>query len=280
MKPQPGRRAANLGIDWIILSLFLFLVVVMMFLIAPIAIVMVNSFNASQFSIFPPEEFSLRWYRRLFTIEHFWDATRLSLIIAVASTVAALVVGTLAAIAFVRFEFRGKSLIWALHMSPAIIPKVAIGLSMFVTFLSVGLYGSVASLILVHLTVILPFAIMILSATLANVDRSLEEAAADLGAAPFRSFLAVTMPQMSAGFVTAGVLIFVLSFDEVEATIFVAKHDAQTLPIEMFNYMERWQDPVVAALSTLLIGLSLLIAMVFVAVRGRDLASSPKGRSP
>jgi putative spermidine/putrescine transport system permease protein len=277
MNPRPGYRAANARIDWIALALYLFLAAVMMFLIAPIAIVMVNSFNASQFSTFPPQEFSLRWYRRLFTIEHFWDATQLSLIIAMASTAAALMIGTLAAIALVRFEFRGKPLIWALLMSPAVVPKVAIGLSMFVTFLSVGLYGSVLSLILVHVTVILPFAIMILSATLANVDRSLEEAAADLGAAPFRSFCKVTLPQMSSGFITTAVLTFVLSFDEVEATIFVAKQ--QTLPIEMFNYMERWQDPVVAALSTLLIGLSLLIAAVFVVVRGRDLASSPKGQS-
>ena len=276
-----GKSKRKKKIDWISLCIFLFLGIVILFIISPIVIVVVQSFGHSQFSIFPPKEFSLRWYSNLIhrpmeraerlTDHNFWRGARLSLMIAFVSMVITLIVATLASMAFVRHKFIGKNILRMIYMSPAVIPRVAIGLSLFVFFLKLGIYGNPLTLILTHTILILPFAFLIISATLINVDRSLEEAAMDLGASPIRTFFKVTIHQMSSGLATAAVLIFVLSFDEVETTMFVVRHDYQTLPIEMFNYMERWQDPTIAALSTFLIAMSFILSFVVVTLRGKKL---------
>ena len=242
----------------------------MLFLISPIAIVVVNSFSNDVFSTFPPKSYSLRWFYNLMQIPNFWRGAKLSLWVASSSTILTLVIATLASLALVRYKFFGQNLLRILYLSPSVIPRVAIGLAMFVFFLRLRIFGTTLSLIVSHTILIFPFALLIISATLVNVDRKLEEASMDLGASPLRTFFSVTIYQMFSGIVFATVLIFVLSFDEVETSIFLVRHDYLTLPIEMFFYMENWQDPTIAALSTLLIAVSFGLA-IFVVKIGGDL---------
>lgn len=262
--PEPRPRR-----DWIAVGLVGYLVALLLFIIAPIVIVILNSFSASPFSFFPPPGFSLRWYANLLSVPQFWHGAKLSLVVAAAATLLVLAVATLAALAFVRHRFFARPALQALYLAPAIVPRVAIGLAMFVFFLRLGIFGNPVSLVLAHTVLMMPLALLIIIATLSNVDRRLEEAAMDLGAPPLRTFFSVTLHQMATGMAVAALLTFILSFDEVETTIFIARHDYQTLPIEMFNYMERWQNPTIAALSTVLIAFSLGMALALTQVAAR-----------
>jgi putative spermidine/putrescine transport system permease protein len=168
--------------------------------------------------------------------------------------------GTLAALAIARYRFPGRRAVQSFVVAPLIVPKVAIGIAAFVLFLKLGWYGSLGSLILVHVVVTLPFVVTLLVAGFARVDRTLEEAAADLGARPRQVLLRATLPQMRATLVAAAAFSFIISFDELDASIFLVGQKSNTLPTAMFIYMQKYQDPTLAALSTLLIGGSLLAA--------------------
>ena len=138
---------------------------------------------------------------------------------------------------------------------------MAIGIAAFILFLKVGLYGSFGSLVLAHTVITLPFVITLAVAGFARVDHMLEEVATDLGAVPRQMFLRATLPQMRGPMIAAAVFSFIISFDELDASIFLVGQHTNTLPTAMFIYMEKYQDPTLAALSTLLIGASLVAAV-------------------
>lgn len=253
-----GRGARS---DPIAVALITFLVLALLFVVAPIAIVVVNSFNSVSYGAWPPPSFSLRWYANLADQAEFAGAAVRSIEIGLAATAASLVTGTLAALALVRLRFRGKDAVNALLLSPLIVPKIALGLGGFVLFLRLGVYGSLPSLFLAHWVLTLPFMVSIVAAGLVRVHPSLEEAAMDLGATRVRAFLEVTVPQLRRSLTAACVLSFVVSFDEVDASIFLVAPRAPTLPTAMYTYMQKFQDPTLAALSTVLIAGTLLLAI-------------------
>ena len=256
------------GIDPLTASLNAFLLLTLLFVVAPIAIVVVNSFNSVSFGAWPPPSYSLRWYANLADQTEFAGAAIRSVEIGFAATAASLIAGTLAALALVRLRFPGKAAVNGFLLSPLIIPKVALGLGGFVLFLRLGVYGSLPSLFLAHVVLTLPFMVSIVAAGLVRVHRSLEEAAMDLGATPVRAYLEVTVPQIRRSLTAACVLSFVISFDEVDASIFLVAPRAPTLPTAMYIYMQKFQDPTLAALSTLLIAGTLLLAISLFAFAG------------
>jgi putative spermidine/putrescine transport system permease protein len=139
-------------------------------------------------------------------------------------------------------------------------------------FVRVRLIDNYSSLLVTHVLVILPFVIAMVSASLANFDWTLQEAAMDLGAGPVRTFFRVILPQISVSVTIAGLFAFITSFDQVETTIFMVRTGSNTLPVEMFLYLQKWQDPTIAALSTLLILFAIAIVLVMsILVRGRKL---------
>jgi ABC-type spermidine/putrescine transport system permease subunit II len=225
--------------------------------VLPIAIVVVESFNSSSFGAWPPPGFSTRWYANLFHNGGFGGPAIRSVELALASTATSLVLGTLAALAIARFRFPGRRAVQGFVAAPLIVPKVAIGIAAFILFLKVGVYGSFGSLVLTHAVITLPFVITLAVAGFARVDWMLEEAAADLGAVPRQVLLRATLPQMRATLIAAAAFSFIISFDELDASIFLVGQRANTLPTAMFIYMQKYQDPTLAALSTLLIGASL-----------------------
>ena len=158
-------------------------------------------------------------------------------------------------------------------METTIIP-ILVGLMMFVLYISTSLqfFGTTRGLVFAHTLLVLPFVITIFAANIGGIDPVLEEAAQDLGANPILAFVKVTLPQMRTGFVIAGLFAFITSFDEVEAALFLVRPATNTLPIEMFLYLEQRQTPALAALSSILIGLTLAIVIIALPImRGQDL---------
>jgi putative spermidine/putrescine transport system permease protein len=260
------------GRDPIRTVLFVGLVLVMVFMLAPIAFVLVYAFSSVSYAVFPPPGFSTRWFVKLFEQESLLRAAINSLIIAGAATVMSLVVGTLAALGLVRYRFFGREWLRAAFLAPLVVPRIAFGVAMLVYVIVLRRFGGLDSLILAHLMVTLPFAISVLTATLVSADRSLEEAAMDLGATPLLTFWKVTLPQIRTGLAVSGFFCFIISWDQVETSLFLVKTDNKTLPVEMFYYLQRQQDPVIAALSTFLIAVAVIVAVVAVlTINPRDL---------
>jgi putative spermidine/putrescine transport system permease protein len=262
---RPGRDPVHIG-----LLAFLWLIVV--FMLAPIVFTLVFAFSDASYLIFPPPGYSLRWFVKLFEQRALFAAALNSLLIAAVATLASLIAGTTAALALVRYRFFGREVLRTLFLAPLIVPRIAFGVAMLIYAVVLRRFGGLDSLILAHLMVTLPFAISILSASLVSADRSLEEAAADLGAPPLVTFWKVTLPQIRTGLAVSGFFAFIVSWDQVETSLFLVKIDNMTLPVAMFYYLQRQQDPVIAALSALLIGVAVVGAVVAVlTVSPRDL---------
>ncbi len=243
-----------------------------LYVVAPLAIVVLNSFSSVAYNVFPPEGYSLRWYVNLFGQQSFYLAAVRSVVLALCATAVAMVAGTMAAYSIVRYKPRWADLIKGFLLSPIVLPHIVLGVAVFMFFIRTGMYGTYFSLLVTHVVVVLPFVVAVLTAALANYDWTLQEAAMDLGAGPVRTFLKVTMPQISISMIISAVFAFVTSFDQVETTLFLVRAGDNTLPIEMFLYLQKWQDPTIAALSTVLIVFALLIvAGLSLAMRNRSL---------
>lgn len=250
--------------DPIGILLGLVLVLVALYIMAPLIFVIVNSFNSAAYNVFPPEGFSLKWFKVVLEYPTFRRAFFNSVIVGVGAMLISVISGTLAARAFVRYGFRGDNVVRSLLFSPALVPKIAIGAGLFLYYIRIGLYGGRFGLILAHALLGLPFVISIMTAVMLGIDRSLEEAAEDLGAKPLTTFLRVTLPQMRAGLVISSLFAFIISFDELETSLFLVRPANNTLPIEMFLYLQEYQNPSLAALSTLLIAITAILVIILV----------------
>lgn len=235
----------------------------LVFLVLPIAIVVVESFNSSTFGVWPPPGFSTTWYGSVFHGSGFGGPALRSLGLGLAATTASLGIGLLIAYAFARYRFPGRRFVEGFVLSPLIVPKVALGIAAFILFFRLDIYGAFGSLVLVHIVVTLPFVVTLLVAGFARVDRTLEDAAADLGANRLLVVWRATLPQMRGALAAAAAFAFIISFDELDASIFVVGQHANTLPVAMFLYMLKFQSPTLAALSSLLIGGSFVAAVGF-----------------
>jgi putative spermidine/putrescine transport system permease protein len=236
------------------------------FLLLPLLIVIVYSFSSVAYGVFPPPGLSLRWYGHLFALAPFRGAFVRSMTIASAATSIALLAGLLCALALVRARFAGKEALRGFLLSPIVMPKIVLGVGWFIFFARLGFQGGVVPITLAHIIVVLPFIINILAANLVGLDASIEEAALDLGASSPRVLWHVILPQIRAGLIISALLAFIVSFDQVESSIFLTRGENNTLPIEMFLYMEKWQDPTIAALSALLIVFAAMVVGIALAV--------------
>jgi len=242
-----------------------YLVLVLLFVVAPILFVFVYAFSSVSFAVFPPPGLSTRWFAKLFQQADLFRAAGNSAAVAVAATGASLAVGTLAALALVRYRFRGREAARAMFLSPLIVPRIAFGIGMLIYAVTVRRFGGLDSLILTHLMLTLPFVISVMSASLVSAERVLEEAAMDLGATPLQTFFRVTLPQIRTGLAVSGFFAFIISWDQVEASLFLLKTHNMTLPVAMFYYLQDHQDPVIAALSTFLIAIAVVVAGILLA---------------
>jgi len=225
------------------------------FLYAPIAILVAFSFNASRQTAFWAG-FTLDWYRRLLANAELFHAVRNSLVVAAGATAIAVVLGTPAALALARpdfRDFRGNRATQALLYLPVIIPEVVLGAALVTFFGAVGLRLSLTTVVIAHVVFSVSYVAIVVRALLAGLDPALAEAARDLGAGPFETFRRVTLPLAAPGILAAALLVFTLSIDDYVVTSFVAGVGATTLPLHIYSMLKVGVTPEVNAVSSLLL---------------------------
>lgn len=237
------------GLDWLFWLLGS-LVIIGMFI--PLVVVFMISFNPGNELIFPPKGFSLRWYFNIFRHPSFLSSFQFSVILGVVATAASLVIGLSGALVLTRRKFRGAETISGLLMSPLVVPQVVIGIGFLSLFSMTRIYHSIPSLLALHVIITLPYTLRVLIANLSRCPVSMEEAAMVLGAGKYRAFLETTLRMIKPGIVVSAIFAFVTSFDNFTASQFLV-WDRATLPIEIYAYITKENDPTVAAVSSVLI---------------------------
>ncbi|MCK1817936.1 ABC transporter permease [Streptomyces carpaticus] len=245
-------------IGWAVLLTVLYL-----FLLAPVIIVFIESFDTSTYLRFPPQGFSLEPYRQVFANPDFQAGLKVSAVTAATTTLLALLCGVPAALALTRLRFRGRGAVEAAFLSPLLVPNIVLGLALLILFAPIPLTDTYWGLILAHLGVTIPYVVRTVTAALAGADPRAEEAAATLGAGPFTVFRRVTLPAIRPGLFSGGIIAFLLSFDETVISLFVSGHTVRPLPVAVLQYVEYRSDPSIAALSVCLVLLS-VVAVVLV----------------
>lgn len=243
-------------------ALSVFVVLVYIFLFAPLIIITLTSIGTESYIAFPPKGFSLQWFANVFKSESFMSSLTTSLLVSGIATILALLVGIPAAYGLSRFEFKGKGLIKSFFFSPLIIPGIVVGFSLF-QFLIVKLNLSIyMSLFIGHTIIILPYIIRVVGSSLEGFDYSIEEAALSLGSTRIKAFFGVVLPNISSGIVAACMLAFINSFNNVPVSMFLSGPGVSTLPITMINYVEYNYDPTVSALSVLLMFITIIVMFI------------------
>jgi putative spermidine/putrescine transport system permease protein len=232
-----------------------------LYLLAPVLVVVATAFTTTGYPVFPPRGFTLRWFESVLNSREFLEAMRLSAVLAAASTAIATVLGTLAALGLARGSFRGRQAVAAIFLSPIFFPAIVLGLALLIFYNRVGLAGTLPGMIAAHAVLTTPFVIRMVMASLAEFDPAVEEAAENLGASRLRTFFQVTLPLIRPGVVAGAVFAFILSFDELVVSLFLAGPGMQTLPIRIFTSLEYSSRPDVSAISTMLILVWLLVGV-------------------
>jgi putative spermidine/putrescine transport system permease protein len=239
------------------------------FIAAPMFIVVPMSFSDAQSFQFPPPGYWLGYYERYFTDYNWTVPTVNSFVIATATMVLTMVLVIPAAFGLVRNRFFGRALANYLLMAPLMVPHIVIALAYYLFFGPLHLTGTHLGVILAHTCLSVPVAFLIVSATLKGFDRNLERAAMSLGAGPVATFVHVTLPVLRPGFLVGALFAFLHSFDETTVAIFIAGRDAATLPRKMFEAIRLEADPVIAVVSTLLLGIVLACTVIAAYMRER-----------
>ena len=243
---------------------------VLVFLVAPILIIVPLSFSAGSFFFYPLPGFSLRWYEDFFTSTFWLPSVWNSLIVGVSATLLATLLGTLAALGMWRARFPGQGLILALVISPMVVPVIIVAVGVYFAFAPLGLTDGYAGLILAHTTLAVPFVVVTVLATLSGFDRTLLRAAASLGARPLTTFRRITLPLILPGVASGAVFAFAASFDEVVVALLIAGPGQRTLPRQMFAGINDNISLTITAAATMLIAISLLLMVAVDALRRRS----------
>jgi putative spermidine/putrescine transport system permease protein len=231
------------------------------FLMAPIAVAVVLSFSSVSQLEFPPPGLSLDWYRVAWDNDKFVNGFIVSTAIAAISSTIAGIAGTFAAVAINNYRFFGRAAIQSLVIMPLIIPAVVIGLGLLQALSTFGLRPGILAASLGHSVMGIPYVVYLVLAALSGYDIRLEHAAQSLGASRLRTFLDVTFPVVRPGMVAGIAFAFLMSFDNVAMSIFLARGDP--LPLRLMQHIQYYADPSVAAVSTVLLAISLVALVLF-----------------
>jgi putative spermidine/putrescine transport system permease protein len=245
---------------------------VFFFLLAPLAAIVPLSFSAGSFLAYPMPGVSLRWYEEVLGSERWMTALRNSLVIGLAATFLATLLGTPAALALARARGTLSRLLMALILSPMIVPVVLTAVGLYFFLAPLGLVNTFASLILAHAVLGAPFVVVTVAATLEGFDPNLLRAASSLGAGPIAAFRRVTLPIIAPGVAAGALFAFATSFDEVVAVLLLAGPGQRTLTREMFSGLREDINPSILAAACLMVGLSLLLFATLEMLRRRGRA--------
>ncbi|MEQ8366935.1 MAG: ABC transporter permease [Roseicyclus sp.] len=246
-------------------------VVYLVFLYAPIVLLPLFAFNDGTIIAFPLQGFTTRWFVDLFNTPALHEATLNSLIIAVSVAILSTILGLFAARAVSRYSFPGKGGIIGFIMLPLVLPEVIVAISLLLVLMQLGLDTGTWSIIAGHTLICTPFAIAILQGSFANMDRSLEEASVDLGETPWSTFRLITLPLVMPGIVASLLICFTISLDEFIIAFFLSGNEP-TLPVYLWGQLRfPARLPVVMALGTILVVLSVLLLVTAEMFRRRGL---------
>jgi putative spermidine/putrescine transport system permease protein len=257
------------------------LVLIYGFLLAGPVVTILYSFSPSIILRFPPSGFTLRWYESFLAQPRLLSGLVNSLVIGVVAAISALAIGVPAAYGLVRSNLPGRGALAGFFLLPLSLPGLVLALGILMLVVSVvqpltgaRLAGQLPPLLAAHLIITIPWVIRTVTASLESSDRAMEEAGRGLGAGPIATFFLVTLPLIRPGIVAAAVFAFIVSFGNFALSLFFASASVTTLPVAMFEYLDRFQDPTVAAASTVVIVFT--VAVVFVADRSANLATGTK----
>lgn len=245
---------------------------VLLFLLLPLLAIIPLSFNSSGFLSYPLEGFSLEWYARVLADERWTLAIRNSLTVAALTVAIATPLGTMAALGLAQVSFRGKSLLVAGLMSPMIVPTIITATGTYFLFSRLGLANSLTGLVLAHVVLAVPFVLITVTASVAQLDAIYLRAAASLGANGWFAFSRVTLPLILPGIVSGAIFAFTTSFDEVVVAVLLTGPEQRTLPRELLSGTRENLDPTVMAVATLMIVFSTLLLLVFAGLQRRSRA--------
>ena len=249
-------------------------VAILLFLLLPVAIVLLFAVNPQPFIAFPPTGVTWHWFAKFFGDHAFMHAFLLSLELGVATAAVAAILGTAAALALARGALPGAGFLTALFLSPLVLPGLLTGFAMFQLVLVLGIDRGFTLLLAGHTVVAIPYVIRTVLAVLTHADRSLEEAARGLGATPRQVLREVTLPLIRPGVIAGALFAFITSFDQFPISLFLVAPGQETLPIAMFNYLRFDFDGSIAAASTISIVLALGLVVAIERTVGLQSATS------
>jgi spermidine/putrescine transport system permease protein len=253
------------------------------FIYAPILLIIIFSFNANPVNMMIWDGFTFDWYRTIFgfskkltesalyldSTDQLYDAVKNSLLIASTTTMIATVFGTAIALAVARFRFRLKGFYRALMFLPMIMPDIILGIALLIFFVNVKIELSVFTIVIGHCTFLISYVFIVVSARIADMDETLEEASADLGANGWQSFYRVTMPVILPGIVGGALLAFIISMDDLVITYFISGVDSTTLPVFIYGMLRRGIKPEINAIAVIILLSSMIIATLGLYIRSR-----------
>ncbi len=254
------------------------------FVYAPIVMIVVFSFNANPINMMVWSGFTFDWYWTIFgyptelneqtlyveSTDQLLAAVQNSLIVAAVTTGFATVLGTMTALALYRYRFRAQRFYQGLLYMPMVMPDIVLGIALLVFFVSIGMSLGLLSIIIGHSTFLISYVFVVVSARLAGMDATLEEASADLGAGEWVTFRRVTLPHILPGVIGGALLAFIISMDDLVITYFIAGVDSTTLPVFIYGMLRRGVKPEINAIATLMLMFSILVASAGLWLRRRQ----------
>ncbi len=239
------------------------LTLIYIFLLTPLVVVVLAAFNAGEYLTFPPQGFSFKWFHNFWNSVPFMEALKISLQLAIYTTILSTIIGTMAALFVVRHAGRWRDYLRIFLIAPILVPAILTGIALllFYYFLGIGT-RTFFGLLIGHVVVTLPFVFLNVSSALYHLDQSLEEMARSLGASRLTTFFRITLPLIKPGIITGGVFAFIVSFDQFPISLLLKGIGRTTLPIQLFDYV-RWDfDPTAAAVSTISIVIALGVVIL------------------
>ncbi len=243
-------------------ALIAFAVLTFAFLLGPLVVILGAAVSDTPFLTFPPQGLTLGWFQNIFEISAFTRTMGTSFMLAVAGTTLSMLIGIPAAYAMARYRVVLPAFLSNVFVLPILIPEIVLGFSLMRSLASGLGTPIIATLLIGHALLVLPYCVRVVGASLNNFDFSIEEAAVSLGCPRWRAFLTVVLPNIRAGIIAGFILAFITSLNDVSISIFLTGPGVSTLPIQLLAHMEQFFDPTIAAVSVLLMGVTVAVMAV------------------
>lgn len=236
--------------------------IIFLFILAPLLVVIISSFNTAEYLVFPPQGFTFDWYQLVLSSDQYTQPLINSLVLALLTMAIALPVGTAAAYAFVRYEFKMKNTLLNIFLSPLVVPTLLLGIGILILVSNLGVRLVFIRLLAGHVIIVIPYVIRTMIAGFSGMNRSIEDAAIVLGTSPFKTFFLVTLPLTKSALIASAFVSLVVSFDELIMALFLTGPGYNTLPMKIYSDVQFNLSTSLAAISSLIICATLLLGLL------------------